>query len=73
MLHLSTEKLMPRYLMNRFGLLRLCGKTGKTKIFIDYDNDVGVGSMVILTENEELLLSDGVKELFEKYGEKLAP
>ena len=67
------EKQMPRYMMQRFDLLRLCGKTGKTKIVIDFNNDRAEGIMKIVTEDEELLLTSGVEELRQKYGDKLAP
>ena len=67
------EKQMPRYMMQRFDLLRLCGKTGKTKIVIDFNNDRAEGIMKIVTEDEELLLTSGVEELRKKYGDKLAP
>lgn len=67
------EKQMPRYMMQRFDLLRLCGKTGKTKIVIDFNNDRAEGIMKIVTEDEELLLTGGVEELRQKYGDKLAP
>ena len=67
------EKKMPRYLMQKFDLLRFCGKTGKTKVVIDFNNDIGEGIMKITTEDEELLFLKGVEELREKYGDKLAP
>ncbi|MBR4668401.1 MAG: hypothetical protein IKO76_06565 [Butyrivibrio sp.] len=67
------EKKMPRYLMDRFGLLRYCGRKGKTQIIVNFDNDSGEGVMEVMTEDTELLLSKGVEKLREEYGDKLAP
>lgn len=67
------ERKMQRYLMDKHDLLRLCGKTGKTRILITFDNDSGEGTMEVATEDAELLFSKGVEELRERYGEKLSP
>lgn len=67
------ERKMQRYLMEKHDLLRLCGKTGKTRMLITFDNDSGEGTMEVATEDAELLLTGGVEELRQKYGDKLAP
>ena len=43
----------PRHLMERFELMAFAGKTGKTRIVIEYDNDTGEGWMRCVRECEE--------------------
>lgn len=48
-----SQGLFPRHLMERFGLIRYAGKTGKTRIVIEYNNDTGEGWKRIVSECEE--------------------
>ena len=42
-----------KYMMERFGLIRYAGNTGKTRIVIEYDNDSGEGWMRAVSEDPE--------------------
>lgn len=42
----------PRHLMEKTGLIQFAGKTGKTRIVIEYNNDTGEGWRRIVAEDE---------------------
>ena len=44
-------KLFPRHLMERAGLMKYAGVTGKTRIVIEYNNDTGEGWMRVVSED----------------------
>lgn len=43
----SIEKMFPRHMMEKSGLIRYAGIKGNTRIYIDYDANSGIGKMKV--------------------------